>query len=120
MQKKFTHLDSQGNPAMVNVGQKAITQRTAKAQALVQLNEEILELLEGDDIRTKKGPVFQTAIIAGTMGAKRTSDLIPFCHPLPLSFHHLLSLPLHPFPLPSPALSPPVLAVPLLDASSSC
>ncbi len=89
MKKKFTHLDAQGNPAMVNVGQKAITQRTAKAQALVQLNEEILELLEGDDIRTKKGPVFQTAIIAGIMAAKKTGELIPLCHPIGMDNCHI-------------------------------
>ena len=54
----------------------------AKAQALVQLNEEILTLLENEDIRTKKGPVFQTAIIAGIMAAKKTGELIPLCHPI--------------------------------------
>lgn len=70
---------------MVDVSAKAISRRVAKAQCIVVLGEEILQsLTEGADIYTKKGPVFQTAIIAGTMGAKKTSDLIPLCHPLGL------------------------------------
>ncbi|WP_234735838.1 cyclic pyranopterin monophosphate synthase MoaC [Tellurirhabdus bombi] len=80
----FSHLDAQGNPAMVDVGKKAITRRTARAQSIVVLTDEIMQQLTGGDIQTKKGPVFQTAIIAGTMAAKRTSDLIPLCHPLGL------------------------------------
>lgn len=87
--KKLTHLDEQNNPTMVDVGSKAVTQRTATARATVLLSEEILQQLKlsGDDteeIYTKKGPVFQTAIIAGTMAAKKTHELIPFCHPLPI------------------------------------
>lgn len=69
---------------MVNVGTKAVTRRTAHAVAVVALPEALAALLQDGEIQTKKGPVFQTAIIAGTMGAKRTSDLIPLCHPLPL------------------------------------
>lgn len=69
---------------MVDVGSKNITRRTATARSIVLLSEEILALLDGNDIQTKKGPVFQTAIIAGVMAAKRTSELIPLCHPLPL------------------------------------
>jgi cyclic pyranopterin phosphate synthase len=56
----------------------------AKAQALVFLGKEIMSQLQDDELITKKGPVFQTAIIAGVMGAKRTAELIPFCHPLGL------------------------------------
>lgn len=82
--KKFTHLDQSGNPSMVNVGTKKITERSATARSVVVLNEEIMNHLEGKDIQTKKGPVFQTAIIAGVMGAKKTSELIPLCHPLGL------------------------------------
>ena len=84
--EKFSHLDvATGNPAMVDISQKKVTQRTAKARCTVWLGKEILSSLsEGDDIRTKKGPVFQTAIIAGTMAAKKTADLIPLCHPLSL------------------------------------
>lgn len=84
MAEKFTHLDRAGNPSMVDVSPKQETKRTARARSVVVLDDKILELLENDDIHTKKGPVFQTAIIAGIMGAKKTSELIPLCHPLGL------------------------------------
>lgn len=84
MEKKFTHLDDDGKPSMVNVGQKQATTRTAKARSIVVLDQEIIERLEADGFNNKKGPVFQTAILAGVMGAKKTSDLIPLCHPLGL------------------------------------
>lgn len=80
----FTHLDASGNPAMVDVGEKAVTRRTATARAVVFLPDAILEHFETGEIHTKKGPVFQTAIIAGVMAAKRTGELIPLCHPLGL------------------------------------
>jgi len=82
MSEKFTHLDTAGNPSMVDVSQKKATHRRAVAQALVQLNEEVLTHLTNDEIHTKKGPVFQIAIIAGVMAAKRTGELIPLCHPI--------------------------------------
>ncbi len=69
---------------MVDVGGKKVTQRLARARSVVVLSDEILEHLEGDDIKTRKGPVFQTAIIAGVMAAKKTGELIPLCHPLGL------------------------------------
>jgi cyclic pyranopterin phosphate synthase len=69
---------------MVDVGGKAVTLRTACAAALVVLPRALAELLEDGEIRTPKGPIFQAAILAGIMGAKRTSELIPLCHPLPL------------------------------------
>jgi cyclic pyranopterin phosphate synthase len=81
----FTHLDKEGKPSMVDVSEKAVTQRIAVAQSKLILNREIMSHLKGDDIQTKKGPVFQTAILAGVMAAKKTSDLIPLCHPLPIS-----------------------------------
>ena len=84
MSKKFTHLDAAGNPSMVDVGGKKVTKRIAKARSIIVVDDEILAQFEGKDIQTKKGPVFQTAIIAGVMGAKKTSDLIPLCHPLGL------------------------------------
>ena len=84
MENKFTHLDSSGNPSMVDVGEKKVTKRTATARSIIQVEEKILAQLTNDDIQTKKGPVFQTAILAGVMGAKKTSDLIPLCHPLGL------------------------------------
>lgn len=79
---EFTHLNAKGNPSMVDVSEKKVTKRTARAQAIVVLNDEILSHFEQNDIKTKKGSVFQTAIIAGVMGAKKTGDLIPLCHPL--------------------------------------
>lgn len=82
MSNSFSHLDADGNPSMVDVSAKAVTVRSATAQSIVILGEEILAHLVGDDIQTKKGPVFQTAIIAGTMAVKRTHELIPLCHPL--------------------------------------
>jgi len=85
---ELTHVDANNQPGMVDVSQKRVTTREATAQALVHLGEEVMSLLEGGDIQSKKGPVFQTAIIAGTMAAKRTSELIPFCHPLPLEKCH--------------------------------
>ena len=69
---------------MVNVGDKPVTKRTAHAVAVVTLPAELAALLHEGYIATKKGPVFQTAILAGVMGAKQTSSLIPLCHPLPL------------------------------------
>jgi cyclic pyranopterin phosphate synthase len=82
--KQFTHIDASGNPRMVDVSKKKITHRIAKAQAVVHLGKDIVSKMKGNELITKKGPVFQTAIIAGVMGAKRTSDLIPFCHPIGL------------------------------------
>ena len=84
MKKQFTHISKTGNPQMVDVSDKKVTRRVAKAQAVVFLGKEILSRMKGDELITKKGPVFQTAIIAGVMGAKKTHELIPFCHPLGL------------------------------------
>ncbi|UBM57418.1 cyclic pyranopterin monophosphate synthase MoaC [Marinilongibacter aquaticus] len=83
-EQNFTHLDKQGNPSMVDVGEKVATKRSATARSLVILDTLILEKLQHEEIHTKKGPVFQTAIIAGVMAAKKTGDLIPLCHPLGL------------------------------------
>jgi len=80
----FSHLDAQNRPRMVDVGGKAVTHRTAHAVAVVLLPPPLAALLQGGEIATRKGPIFQTAIVAGTLGSKRTSDLIPLCHPLPL------------------------------------
>ena len=82
--QKLSHVDGKGNPKMVDVSGKKITKRIAKAQATVHLGKLILAQIQNNELMTKKGPVFQTAIIAGVMAAKRTSDLIPFCHPLML------------------------------------
>lgn len=79
---ELTHIDKQGRANMVDVGEKAITHRTAKARSIIVLPQTVLDQLEGGDIQTKKGAVFQTAIIAGIMAAKKTGELIPLCHPL--------------------------------------
>ena len=80
---KLTHLDEQGAAVMVDVSDKDVTARTAVAQGEVQLSEEALELILGGD--NKKGDVFAAARIAGIQAAKKTSELIPLCHPLMLS-----------------------------------
>ena len=80
----LTHLDASNRPAMVDVSGKAVTPRSATAEAHVRLPRAIVTALTATGHRTKKGPVFDTAVIAGVLGAKRTSDLIPFCHPVPL------------------------------------
>ncbi|MDB5015916.1 MAG: Cyclic pyranopterin monophosphate synthase accessory protein [Mucilaginibacter sp.] len=80
----ITHLDKQGNPAMVDVTEKKVSHRTAVARSIVWLPDEVLEHLIEGDLQSKKGPVFQTAIIAGIMAAKKTGELIPLCHPLGL------------------------------------
>jgi len=78
----FSHLNENNNPKMVNVSDKKITKRTAIAKATMFLGEEIITHFNNDELITKKGPVFQTAIIAGIQGVKKTSEIIPMCHPL--------------------------------------
>lgn len=78
----FTHIDSSSRPTMVDVGDKVVTKRTATAETRVRFPVEVAQALRSQQFNTPKGPVFQTAIIAGTMAAKRTHELIPFCHPL--------------------------------------
>src|SRR5476651_92844 len=78
----LTHIDKQGNPSMVDVSAKQVTHRTATARSVVVLPDEVLQHLIDGDLVSKKGPVFQTAIIAGIMAAKKTGELIPLCHPL--------------------------------------
>jgi cyclic pyranopterin phosphate synthase len=84
MDSKFTHLSPNGDPTMVDVSIKKISQRVAVAFSKVKLNDAIVNQLQQDEIHTKKGPVFQTAILAGIMGSKKTSELIPLCHPIGL------------------------------------
>jgi len=84
-ENKLTHIAPDGNPKMVDVSGKSHTERTAVAQSIVVLTTEIVELLTKGDIITKKGSVNQTSIIAGVMGAKKTHELIPFCHQLNLT-----------------------------------
>lgn len=80
--KKLSHLDSSNRPRMVDVGDKVVTARSAIAQALVRFPVDVARALREGGMRAKKGPVLDTAIIAGTLAAKRTHELIPFCHPL--------------------------------------
>ena len=81
---QLTHIDEQGRANMVDVSEKTVSKRTARARSIVQLPAEVLAKISSGDIQTKKGPVFQTAIIAGIMAAKKTGELIPLCHPLGL------------------------------------
>lgn len=82
--RTLTHLDARGDVRMVDVGAKRVTMRVAGARAVVALPEPCRRVLaEGGD--TRKGNVFQVARLAGIMAAKRTSDLIPLCHQVPLS-----------------------------------
>lgn len=80
----FTHLKKDGRPAIVDVSAKKVSRRKAVAQAAMTLPEKVLQALQQDDFRTGKGAVFQTAIIAGIMAAKKTGELIPLCHPIGL------------------------------------
>lgn len=80
----LTHLDSKDQPGMVDISDKTVTHRTATAISSIVFPEGSLPTGGQDEIQTKKGPVFQTAIIAATQAVKRTAELIPFCHPLPL------------------------------------
>lgn len=81
---KLSHIDKRNRPTMVDVGDKVATDRTAHARTIIELPAEVVAELDGDEIDTKKGPVFATAVIAGVMAAKKTHELIPFCHPLGL------------------------------------
>src|ERR1700745_3987003 len=82
--RSLTHLNARGLPTMVDVGAKEITYRVAVAEARVRLPRGVAQALRASGHRTKKGPVFDTAIVAGVQAAKRTHELIPFCHPLGL------------------------------------
>ena len=81
---KLSHVDDSNRPTMVDVSDKSVTQREAVARTIVRLPAEVRDVVDGDEIQSKKGPVFATAIIAGVMAAKKTHELIPFCHPLGL------------------------------------
>ncbi|MGH2642655.1 MAG: cyclic pyranopterin monophosphate synthase MoaC [Chitinophagaceae bacterium] len=84
MMAQFTHLNKNAQPVMVDVGEKEITHRTATAQCVVTMPEEVIVHLQQDNFTTKKGSIFQTAMLAGIMASKKTGDLIPLCHPLGL------------------------------------
>ena len=80
---EFTHFDEKGNAHMVDVSDKDITRRTASAQGTISVSSEVMNAVIGKKI--KKGDVLTVAQVAGIMGTKRTSDLIPMCHPLSLT-----------------------------------
>ena len=80
----FSHLDAERRPTMVDVGDKTVTKRTAAAEVRVLFPPAVAAALRESGFRSAKGPIFDTAIVAGVMGAKRTHELIPFCHPLGL------------------------------------
>ncbi|MGH8144758.1 MAG: cyclic pyranopterin monophosphate synthase MoaC [Rhodanobacteraceae bacterium] len=82
MATKLSHLDASNRPRMVDVGAKAVTARVAVAEAVVRFPPKVAATLRDGGLRSPKGPVLDTAVIAGTMAAKRTHELIPFCHPL--------------------------------------
>ena len=81
--KKLSHVDSQGKVQMVDVSEKVPTNREARAEVVIQLSKEAFEAVAENKL--KKGDVLSVAQIAGIMGAKQTSSLIPLCHPLPLN-----------------------------------
>lgn len=83
-EKQLSHLDPEGRLNMVNVQSKVPGRRSAVAEGRVFLPEAILNHLSQNELNLAKGPVFQTAIIAGIMAAKKTGELIPLCHPLGL------------------------------------
>jgi cyclic pyranopterin phosphate synthase len=82
--KKLTHLDPSGRPAMVDVSDKAVTAREAVAECRVRFPAAVAAQLRASGLRSAKGGIVETAIIAATMAVKRTHELIPFCHPLPI------------------------------------
>ena len=79
---KLTHVDASGHPKMVDVGSKTATARSATAIATVRFPAAVARELRENGMRAKKGPIVDTAIVAGTIAVKRTHELIPFCHPL--------------------------------------
>ncbi len=82
--KTLTHFDAAGLPAMVDVSAKTLAAREAKAECRVRFPKGVAAQLHASGLRSAKGGIVETAIIAGTMAVKRTHELIPFCHPLPI------------------------------------
>lgn len=80
----LSHVNDKNQPQMVDVSAKSATRRTAHARAVIDLPPAVAAAISGNEIAGPKGPVFQTAIVAGVMAAKRTSELIPMCHPIGL------------------------------------
>ena len=78
----FSHINKKNQPKMVDVSGKKISKRTAIARGAMFLGTAVISNFKEDELITKKGPVFQTAIIAGIQAVKKTSEIIPMCHPL--------------------------------------
>jgi len=85
----LTHLDADGRPAMVDVSGKALTARQALAECRVKFPAQVAAQLRASGLRSAKGGIVETAVVAGTLAAKRTHELIPFCHPLPIDGIHI-------------------------------
>ena len=83
-QRVLTHIDAAGRPVMVDVSGKAVTARQALAECRVRFPADVAAQLRKSGLRSAKGGIVDAAVIAGTMAVKRTHDLIPFCHPLPI------------------------------------
>lgn len=83
--KEITHIDEKGRPGMVDVSQKAITERVAAASGKIIMGEAIMKQLSAESFKNKKGPIIDTAIIAATMAVKNTYNVIPFCHQIPIT-----------------------------------
>lgn len=81
---ELSHVNADNQAAMVDISEKAVTRRTAEAESRLTISDALQPLISGNDLQSKKGPVFQTAIIAGVMAAKKTPELIPLCHGLNL------------------------------------
>jgi cyclic pyranopterin phosphate synthase len=81
---RLSHIDADGRPAMVDVSAKPATAREANAECRVRFPADVAAVLRGNGLRSAKGGIVDTAIVAGTMAVKRTHELIPFCHPMPI------------------------------------
>lgn len=92
-EKKLSHVDASGRAAMVDVGSKPVTGRNAVAEAIVVFPDDVVAQLNANNWELKKGAVLETARIAGIMAVKKTSDLIPLCHPLPLEHIEIMLTP---------------------------
>jgi cyclic pyranopterin phosphate synthase len=82
--RQLSHLDAAGLPAMVDVSDKPVTARAATAECRVRFPADVARQLRSTGLKSAKGGVAETAIVAGTLAVKRTHELIPFCHPLPV------------------------------------
>lgn len=84
MGTELSHIDETGKPTMVDISDKVVTKRRAIAKARVVFPQDVAEKLRSNGIRSHKGSVFDVAIVAATMAVKKTQEMIPFCHPLPI------------------------------------